>query len=227
MKKFHYKQYHREYPARWNELTTEQLLFVCKLLNLNLKRALFNIAVLRNFLQLPKSVLYSVHPIDLAYMGDSISYLLESSTLTFQKLPTVKVFRWFKFVGPESALTNVTFEQFFEYAETFYAQYMSTGNEQNLNMLVASLYRRPDTSFHTEAVETNAQMLSNFLIKKFPLTFSGSGESSAQPDGLEFTRLLTMIVKSPSENASVRKLNLYEALVYIENQIEIANKSKK
>jgi len=242
MKKFEYKSFTRELPDRWNELTTEQLLYICRLLERNLSEPVFTVAALRYLLKLPRKQFAAIHPADMQALAQATAYMLEHPNLTFQKLPTVRALRWFRFEGPESALTNCSFEQFFEYAETYYMQYLTTQQTKYLNLLIASLYVRVGDYFKPNNVEPNAKLIKylpnhvklailifytgcrSFLAQKFPNVFSGSGTNNQQPDGLEFSRLIAQITISPAENPSVRKLNLYDALVFVEMKIETSKK---
>lgn len=137
-------------PSEWNELTREQLLFVCTKLNAyqtadeSLKAELkADIAFHLIDLPLAEHTEYVAEQVRTLLLP-TIDFLFEPSQLTEQLLPKIKIRKHITahfLYGPASNFNNLTFEEFDD-AE-YWLEQMKTesATEHALNMFCAILYR--------------------------------------------------------------------------------------
>lgn len=212
-------------PGAWNELSKDQLLEVCRIMLLPLDENYKKIMLVGYFTGI-NFKLFSILPVDaLPDIVGTVNYLFLPSRLTINNLPEI-----FGMIGPEHALTNLTFEQFFNEAESYY--YLSCKNKdgKNLDKLINTLYNYKGSAeneskliglFQAEklAIFLFYEGCSNFIKNKFREVFK-NGESK-KPDGLEFTRLINSLNNNDiSRNEQIKNTNLYEALIHLQTIIQ-------
>jgi hypothetical protein len=143
-------------PRSWNDLTRDQILFICNLFTkgkeennflAHVAMKVFDLKLLKvlqargekYFLFLHGRSRIILSPEQIASLGRKLSWLKEPSDLTRQKLPEIRIgFR--KYYGPEDKLFNLTFAEY-QTAENYYLAYNKLRDDQYLDMLVATLYR--------------------------------------------------------------------------------------
>ena len=142
-------------PRSWNDLTRAQILFICELFsrgkeeNNFLTRIALHVFKLKPlkalregefflFLQGRKRIILS--PEQVTSLSKKFSWLKETSDLTKQKLPEVRI-GLRKYYGPDDKLFNLTFAEY-QTAENFYLAFNKTRDQKYLDLLVATLYRR-------------------------------------------------------------------------------------
>ncbi len=138
----------------------------------------------------------------------------------------------------------MTFEQFLIFSETYYSQYIKSGEEEHLNLFIASLYTREKNIFDSDLIEKNAKLLSklsvpektailffyqgsrHYLGLKFPELFSSKNEGSAEKE-YDFLGVAELLNKEDvSKNNTIRKTNIYEIFTRLTNLIKQQNERK-
>lgn len=233
--------YSGSFPTAWNELTKEQLLYLALLLCNRVQPHTLIVNFLSFCLNLPGQLFFKIKNTVLAELTDDISFVVSRSKLTIQLLPMLQVASQ-KLYGPESALQNLCFEQFFWHAEPYYTRYVATQEPQHVNNLIASLYVI-DKQFNSDHIPHIGKMVENFpettklaillfyqgcrgfLAAKFPKVFSAGVKTA--PDEFSPIRMLTALNNNDmTRNAEIKRTNLYEALVQIEENISQSEKLK-
>ena len=137
-------------PSEWNELSREQLLFVCTKLNAyqtadDALKAELKSAIAFHFINLPiaERTEYVAEQLRTLLLP-AIDFLFEPSQLTKQLLPRIKIRKHISAIflyAPADNFNNLTFEEFDD-AE-FWLEQMKAENktEEALNMFCAILYR--------------------------------------------------------------------------------------
>jgi hypothetical protein len=249
-KRFGTKIRNRLLPSKWNELSREQLLFIAKLMNMELTEPQFHVYLLRRFLDLRPSEFFSITPLAIRDLSQTLSFILETKELNLQLLPQISVRKGLKKItlfGPESALVDATFEQFFFYTQPALADFTENKNEASLDLLIASLYTRKKGLFVSEDVDGIQRMVKrlhpkyktavllfymgclDFFAYKFPELFSDAKKKKAHKRSdlyaLELTDQLNG--NNLSNNQHIKKTNLLEAFVRMTRMIEEAEQLKR
>jgi len=247
MHRIRINNFEAEIPGKWNELTADQLLFVCKTMASNVQKTTFDVAVLRYFSDFNLPLILKLNQYQLADIAESISFLHQESELTKQLLPILEIGKN-KLLGPADAIVDLTFEQFYAFSEPAFVAYMQTGDEAMLDMLIASLYKKKrifdDADF--EEIADLAKKIDkatrlavllfyvgsrNLLIYKFPNVFATNKNKKSRNINVNadsFFKLLDSLNNEDlSNNERIKKANLYEAMTRISAMIERSKKLKK
>jgi len=126
-------------PSTWNELTRKQLLHVSRLFRGELCLADFRIRALREFLAIKWKIFKRIDPEDAFVLCETLDFLTREVTLTRNVLPVIST-GLRKYYGPSDAMTNCTFGEF-TMASSVLEEYHKSGLEDQLDQLVAILYR--------------------------------------------------------------------------------------
>lgn len=226
-------------PSKWNELSKEQLLFICDLQSKDLKVKSFEIQLIKYMLNY-KSMkeLEKIGALSIRAIAKKFLFLQKDSKLTQNKLPTIKLGRK-TYKGPEQALSSLTSEQFFEHADNAYMRFVNKDEKDKfkyLNYLIACLYTEGDKfdASKIEDLEKKVERLAtkykyailhyysgsrSFVTQKFSYAFSGA--PGKKPDGLEYMRLNESLNDGDlTKNKELRKVNLYELLLKLNKKPE-------
>lgn len=216
-------------PSKWSELTKKDLLEVCKIMLKPCHKKYQKFLLLKHFTGLNYSDMKRVPAEALPDVIALVEFLFQEPRLTKNHFPELKGLK-----GPDDGLTNFTFEQFLGQAEQ-YNYSIAQGNYHHIDDLINVMYNYNGSDKDFEklkklpeeiklAVYIFYQGCSWFIKKKFKAAFSGGTESKAQPDGLEFVRLVNSLnLNDVSKNEAIKQTNLYEALTYLTTLINKTN----
>lgn len=137
------------FPETWDELTTEELLEVCRLQlqqyptpgagRIAIFSALLNIRA-RVHTTLPLNFVQQVSMDDMAGTGyHLVDFLFTGNTRTIQPLPTLTTGKT-ELVGPADAFNNLTCGEF-EDCEIFFNRFIANPSHETLASMAAILYR--------------------------------------------------------------------------------------
>ena len=143
-------------PTSWNQLTTRQILFVCRLFLANLTLQNFRIRAFCHFTEIKpfRKVAYNSESAFLFYKGKtmftieaqemiwflkSVDYLTTDSNLTVNLFPSFHIL-WKRFRGPARKCFDITFLEFF-HAEFALFMFGKTKEVRYLEHLCSILYR--------------------------------------------------------------------------------------
>jgi hypothetical protein len=129
----------RSLPSTWNELTSNQFLFVSRLFQGKLTIADFKVRALLEFLSIKRKAFKRIDPEDAFVLCETLDFLTKEVTLTRNIIPVIRT-GLRKYYGPSDAMTNCTFGEF-TLANSVLDQYHKFGSEDDLDQLVAILYR--------------------------------------------------------------------------------------
>jgi len=129
----------RSLPSTWNELTSQQLLFVSRLFREMLTIADFRVRALREFLSVKRKAFKRVAPEDAYFLCRTLDFLTIEVTLTKNVIPVIRI-GLKKYYGPSDAMTNCTFGEF-TLASSVLEEFHKSSSEDHLDQLVAILYR--------------------------------------------------------------------------------------
>ena len=129
-------------PSRWNELTRDQLIYVCSIFGKYGTLASFQVNILRKFLSLGLKQFKKIAPDDVIFLSESFSFLQNDVTLTRCLVKSIRVprFPWNRYTGPTDNMSECTFGEFIK-AQVRYEQYASAPDARALDELAAILYR--------------------------------------------------------------------------------------
>jgi hypothetical protein len=144
-------------PESWDQLSRKQLLYVCRLLNLNLSELKFKAWVFIRFTgikPLPKKVFsdrvyyffrkkntrFFLTPDEFHWFCNSANFLLSESKLTKNNFPVFRIL-WKRFFGPSNCCYNISVMEFLV-AERMIDAFHKTNQLKYLHLLCAILYRR-------------------------------------------------------------------------------------
>lgn len=132
-------------PSKWNEMQAWHLIIWVKILAKNIERTdAFSLATIL-FYKINKALYFKLEPAHHVQLKDTISFLAERNELTTWLIKFVKPLPWLKYVGPSNKLATSTIQEF-RLAENFYMFYQKTKNEDFLDLLIATLYRKKGES---------------------------------------------------------------------------------
>ncbi len=144
-------------PSSWNELSKEELLFICKKLiemeetGYSGKVEIFLFIISHNAglqkVKLVKNWQQNLSGEDVAVNGlDTINWILETADLTKQLIPSIPLssplqnWRGVRGEGPQSSFDDITCGEF-EDTEVFFNKYNQTKDNKDMAMLTAILWR--------------------------------------------------------------------------------------
>ncbi len=221
-------------PSSWNQLSKEDLLFISELFNKKYIKEEIVVMLLAYFAKMPMQKIIELKPAYFIEMEHQFDFLFQNIKLTKQLLPIIKV-GFKKYAGPSAGLTNMTYEQFIIFSETYFAQYTKTQNENFLNLFVASLYVPKNKNFESDDITKNAKKISklsnahktaillfyqgnrNYIASKFPKLFSKSQKEKKENE-FDFLEVIELLNKEDvSKNNTIRKTNIYEIFTRLNN----------
>ena len=211
-------------PGDWNELSKENLLNVCRIMLLDVDNNYKRILLFGYFTGMPYKQIYKLNKNTYAEIFSIFDYLFHQSRLTKNHFPEIGKMA---LKGPESGLTNFTFEQYFSQSESYYQMCLADANPENLDNLIFVMYNykgNPDNNKELSALPENQKLAifffyqgsTNFIKHKFRDVFMANGAQKKQ-DGLEFARLVNCMNKGDvAKNELIKNTNLYEALIHLQ-----------
>ena len=175
-----------EFAEKWNELTRDRLLEIAELYLLGLSETVFRFYALfilmkasvmrKDGIEKDKVVHYVVKRGDERFLLSAIvvqeligytDFLLKESELTRNLLEWIKV-DGRKYYGPADGFYNMTFEEW-TYCEQSYAGYSRSKNINDLNKMLAVMYRPEVEGYDPDDVRFNGdrrEVFNDFLIDR-------------------------------------------------------------
>jgi len=231
------------FPSKWNQLTKEQLLYVAHLLSQNFTKQEIVVMLTIYFSKLHVQQITRQNPLIFVELEHQYDFLFKEIKLTNNLLPIVKV-KFKKFHSPEAGLSNMTYEQFIIFSETYYSQYIKSGDDEHLNLFLASLYTRKKNVFDADLVEKNAKELGklsvaektailffyqgsrHYLGLKFPELFGKNKKESSNKE-YDFLGVIELLNNEDvSKNNTIRQTNIYEIFTRLTNLLKQQNERK-
>lgn len=232
-----------DFPTHWNEFTQKQLLYVAKLLSLELSKEDIVVALTAFFAGMNMRELERINPYIFKELEHQYNFLFKKIKLTKQLLPKIKL-RLKSFEGPLEGLSDFTYERFIIFSETYFNGYISTKDETYLDLLIATLYVRKGKRFSVDEIENNAVILSklsdayktaillfyqgsrNFFATKFPQLFP-TKEEKQKTENYDFLRVIELLNKGDvSKNNEIKNINIYEIFTNLVKLYEDDKKNK-
>lgn len=217
-------------PGKWNELGKEDLLEYCRIQLTGMDEVYQRLMLLKYFTQLSFKEIEALPNETLPDILEIFDYLYQESKLTINHFKEINFLK-----GPDDALTDLTFEQYFGEAEQYSYMFIVYKNSDYLLKLIEVLYNFEKDETKSKAIKKLDEQVklaiflfyqgsSNFIKKKFSSIFSKT-ESIEQSDGLEFLRMVNNLNHGDiSKNEAIKKTNLYEALTHLEKLIKESKK---
>jgi hypothetical protein len=129
----------KEAPAKWEELTQEQLIIWMKICAKHIEPTQALMFVSAAFCGLPKREYFRLNAAQQVWLANEFRYLL-GNKLYVWIISKLNIGRVTVYQGPSDYLSTSTIDEF-NAAESFYQMYRHDGNEQYLDQLIACLYR--------------------------------------------------------------------------------------
>lgn len=129
----------RQLPEKWNELNRDQLLAISRATFLQRDRSLQKIFIAHKFLKLPFGVFRKIALTDIDAVYNSMSERMGENNL-YKTLITDFTLRAVKYYGPSDMGNNLTLDEFAK-ADKHYSAFTSRKNVDDLDKLIACLYR--------------------------------------------------------------------------------------
>lgn len=232
-------------PTTWNELTTPQVERVCRLINMPISKYELKMWVLQSITRISFHKLIRINAETTVQIHELLKWLDSDVLLARNPYTFVRVW-WREYVGVADGLSDMNFEQFFQWSEYYFGQYLKTQNEADLHLLIACLYTRKGKPFEPQNIKKNALWLRflsekkkqvillyyigcrNYLARRFGRVFTKSEGKPDKVDDLYFIKLLDNLNQGDaSKNAALRHVALYEILTRITNAIKEADELEK
>jgi|GEM_PF-1749110 len=135
-----YKKVHREFPEKWDELTENQLLFFCRK-KIKLKDEMLRVSVAYQFLNVPPRYFFPLRKGQLLEITGLLDFLFAECDLSKFLIKSLRLPGKFKkYYSPGDQLKWSTVGEV-AYADSHLQAYLSSGSDDDLCMLAASLYR--------------------------------------------------------------------------------------
>jgi hypothetical protein len=239
----------RSYPDSWNQLSTDDLLFISKLMTMNLPVERFNIYLLRYFLRIKLRFLLRLSGEIMVDLVETIKFIHEKKELTINKIKELNIrkgFRKIKLYGPYNGMLNLTHEQFFGHCEPAFSNYLKNQDIQYLNYLVASLFTFQKEIFSPEDIVNIEPLVSKLKLKykiaillfymgckdyfayRFPKLFKNEkADRSGNINDLYFIELTDQLNnQNISNNEQIKKTNILEVFMRLVKMIELSEQIK-
>jgi hypothetical protein len=129
----------KEAPARWVELTEEQLLVWVKICAKTIEPAQALMFVSSVFYSIRRELFFKLNVAQQIQLADTLKFLLEND-LHAWLIPDIKVGLLKKLSGPSDHLSSSTIAEF-RSSESYYHAYHAQKDERYLDQLIATLYR--------------------------------------------------------------------------------------
>ncbi len=240
-------------PGEWDELSTEQLLFLIELVGKNIPAEEIKLKMLlyclktrirkRNIdfsyrLKIGKYY-YDLSVEELYAISEIFNYLFIykdeqpqiNPLLVVNPFPVIRV-GWAKLYGPADGLTDYTYQQFIELQ---IAQSQAGSSMKEINKFLSLMYRRRNgeksSLFRFVSAKKKIAILwfylgcLNFFQKKWPLPFSGESSSDIVDGQM---RIVDALAKNDvTKKKEVRNADLYEAFYTMQIAAEESEKIRK
>lgn len=162
-------------PENWNELTQKQLIYIASVwhewkqqistaTSLQRSKAALFIELINNPEAEKKKIIEALQHIDKnndVNLFCTIDFIFNDITLTKQLLPTLSLGMLSKYYGPDDALGNISIGEF-SFAIAFYNRYSRTSSTDDLNKLIAILYR-PKSKTETPSGDIRKPFKKHFI----------------------------------------------------------------
>jgi hypothetical protein len=174
------KIYRISHPSAWNEVTTDQMLAIGRLMSGHMKEMHY----LRAFLKAPRYVLKKLDPFHRYRLGNLPQFISETEALDYFIIPAFG-----KYLAPEPKLADITFAEFM-HIDTFFIDYSENSSADTLQKFIACLYvkhvngKRPQFTgrynyewaqklkpWECQSLIINYSLLRCWLEKAFPEVF--------------------------------------------------------
>jgi len=226
-------------PENWNELTPNQLRHLGQLLSLPMDEQLRKVAAFKVASGLRWRHIKQLAASQVATLVRSTDFLLQPSKLIRNPYPVLRI-RFRKFYGLADAMTDIRFEQYLSFSETYLAQYMG-GRLEALPYLLASLYSEAPGVWDAQGIEKRAKLFLHlphdistavlmwhagcrqFIQQRYPDVFPPPAEGGAaqKDDPFAFLKLLNSLNSEHlADNSKIRQSYLYDALEFITARIK-------
>jgi len=238
--------FEQDIPSSWAELSADQVLFIApRIMSMRPDIANVKDEILAKLLRIRNKHLRRINIGQMNGLHQSVDFIYKEIDLICNPLPRIRR-RLISYRGPKEKLKDLRFGQFV-IADTYYVRYLRRRQQEDLDMMVASLYRR-GKRFDATAVENGARRLSGisqekklailmfytgcrkYINGRFPLLFpkTESKEKKKKKGGGSWAGVLVSLVgDNPAEKERVENLDLYFALSYLENQVRQANELRE
>ena len=254
MHEIHINGIRKEAPAKWSELTPEQLIIWVKICAKGISPEQALMFVSAAYFGLPKREYFKLNAAQQIKLADQFKYLL-INRLYGWVIDKIKVSPLSKIQGPTDHLATSTIEEF-NAAESFYHMYKKTGNENFLDQLIACLYRPvarfwqknngkdPRKIFSDVEVIGNASQMRkldkhlraailfnyegcrSFIVSMYPTVFI-PGESKGTKELPDLAPLIKTVAGGKfGSYKETEQTNVYIFLNHLRDEIEESNRKK-
>jgi len=141
MNTFEYGTIKRKFASSWDELSRRQLLFIARMFNRKVNINEFKVRVLFRLLSLKWKVFKGIREDDVYFCGETLNFLLEKVALTRNLINSIRIFPFFKYIGPADKMKHSTFGEFIN-IHVRYEQYCDKKDDHLLSEIIACMYRR-------------------------------------------------------------------------------------
>lgn len=238
--------FERKIPSSWAELSAKQVLFIApRLMAMRPDIANVKDEILTMLFKMRKKHLRRLNIGQMNGYHKALNFMFEKIELQQNPLPRVRR-KLIRYRGPKEKLKDLRFGQFV-IADTYYVRYLKHRQQEDLDMLIASLYKSRK-KFDASVVEKVARRMAGmsqekklailmfytgcrkYINGRFPLLFpkTESKEKKKKSGGGSWASVLVNLVgDSPAEKDRVENLDLYFALSYLESQVKQTNELKE
>jgi hypothetical protein len=154
----------KKIPSSWNELSLDQLLFVIARVMFVNKSLRLRRELLYYFLKMKNKHLQEMNLTQEKALFAAIDWLFKSPTLTRNLIPSLKLDD-INFNGPDDEMKNISVSQF-AFADKFLSEFLKSKDEQQLNMLIGTLYTLDGKPFIKEEIENIADKITQVPLDK-------------------------------------------------------------
>ena len=168
---------HRKVPAKWNELTSEQLLEIIRIQFSSESGNYQKLLLLKELLQVDMPTMLLMSEVQHIQLYQLLNFL-EDNNLTTQLLPSVEPEEGLLLHGPSERFRNLTFAEFI-YTETLYARLAKKVEDTTLDRFIAVLYRPEREDYNPKSPNYKGDIRQDFnehlieqrmpLISKLPM----------------------------------------------------------
>lgn len=237
MKRFFFGTKNIIIPSSWNKLTKNDLLYFSKLFNSKLTKKEIVISLFRYFSKLSFDEMQNIKPSIYTSFELQLDFLFENIKLTKQLLPEIKL-NFKKWKGTKEGFSDWTFERFIIFSETYFENYIKTGDNENLDKLIATIYLSKNQKFNAENIAKNAKKLHSLsdecktailffyqgnrsmIANYFPKLFVASKNATTNNKTFSFLDVIeTLNNGDVSKNNEIRNINIYDVFTRLQNKL--------
>lgn len=154
----------RQVPSNWNELTLDQVLFICPRIMLQDKTDDLVTEIVIYLFGIKGIISKMMNLSQLDALKPAIDFLFEPPDLTVNKLKVINI-RQKKYQGPDDEMKDITVSQF-AFANRFMEAFLKSKQEDFLNLMISSLYYPAKKQFVKEDIEKNAEKLKRLKLNQ-------------------------------------------------------------